>query len=145
MNLMQIYRNTHDKKGDAIKTYGDKWTLDGPIENKIEELVWANVFVYGIGGRQAGKQPFNSILARDSAPSLLLYFTGLTSTIPNTPGAKPSPNENAFPSLTSQCAITPNAWLPILQSTLTHPDDHLLKIQRALSGFYPSQNRVYKP
>ncbi|KAF8980935.1 hypothetical protein BDQ17DRAFT_902720 [Cyathus striatus] len=26
----------------------------------------------------------------------------------------------------------PNPWLPILQTTLTHPDDHLVKLQRAL-------------
>ncbi|KAF9002147.1 hypothetical protein BDQ17DRAFT_1357514, partial [Cyathus striatus] len=62
-------------------------------------------------------------------------FYEKTSTIPNAPGAKPSPNENTLPSPTSQYAITPNAWLPILQSTLTHPDDHLVKIQRALSHY----------
>ncbi|CAL1702702.1 unnamed protein product [Somion occarium] len=31
--------------------------------------------------------------------------------------------------------LTPNPWLPIIQSTLVHPDEHLCKIQRALSHF----------
>ncbi|OCH85392.1 hypothetical protein OBBRIDRAFT_838996 [Obba rivulosa] len=30
---------------------------------------------------------------------------------------------------------SPNPWLPILQSTLVHPDDHLCKLQRALVHF----------
>ncbi|CCM00192.1 uncharacterized protein FIBRA_02220 [Fibroporia radiculosa] len=30
---------------------------------------------------------------------------------------------------------SPNPWLPILQTTLEHPDDHLCKLQRALAHF----------
>lgn len=30
---------------------------------------------------------------------------------------------------------SPNAWLPILQTTLMHPDEHLCKLQRALAHF----------
>ena len=29
-------------------------------------------------------------------------------------------------------AHTPNPWLPLVQSTLVHPDEHLCKLQRAL-------------
>jgi hypothetical protein len=30
---------------------------------------------------------------------------------------------------------TPNPWLPLIQSTLVHPADHLCKIQRAFAHF----------
>ncbi|OBZ72836.1 hypothetical protein A0H81_07065 [Grifola frondosa] len=29
----------------------------------------------------------------------------------------------------------PNSWLPLIQSTLEHPDDHLCKLQRSLVHF----------
>lgn len=31
--------------------------------------------------------------------------------------------------------LTQNAWFPILQSALNHPDEHLLKIQRSFAHY----------
>ena len=31
--------------------------------------------------------------------------------------------------------LTPNPWLPIIQTTLVHPNEHLPKIQRALAHY----------
>ncbi|KAF9555921.1 hypothetical protein CPC08DRAFT_711593 [Agrocybe pediades] len=61
------------------------------------------------------------------------FFSNTETLLPSAPGPTPTPNEAAHPSPTSPHAITPNPWLQILQSTLTHPDDHLPKLQRALS------------
>ena len=61
-------------------------------------------------------------------------FFGNDATLhPIPPGPKPTPHKDVSPSLTSPFAITPHPWLPIIQSTLTHPDDHLPKLQRALA------------
>ncbi|KAI9463444.1 hypothetical protein HD554DRAFT_2206431 [Boletus coccyginus] len=38
-------------------------------------------------------------------------------------------------SLTSETAPTPNPFLPILQSAITHPNDHFVKIQRTFAHF----------
>lgn len=54
---------------------------------------------------------------------------------PAPPGPLPTPNEKALPSPSSAKAITPNPWLPIIQTTLVHPDEHLAKIQRALAHY----------
>ena len=63
-------------------------------------------------------------------------FFGNDATLhPIVPGPKPTPHEKAFPSPTSAYAVTPDSWIPILQSTLTHPDEHISKLQRALAEF----------
>ncbi|KAF9478258.1 hypothetical protein BDN70DRAFT_943917 [Pholiota conissans] len=54
---------------------------------------------------------------------------------PTAPGPQPTPHEGANPSPSAPEAITPNPWLPVLQSTLAHPDDHLAKLQRSLSEY----------
>ncbi len=48
------------------------------------------------------------------------------------PGAQPTPNEKALKSGDKLC-LTPNAWYPILQSAITHPDEHICKLIRALA------------
>jgi len=45
------------------------------------------------------------------------------------------PNDSTLPSPTSPHALTPNSWLPIIQTILVHPGEHLCKIQRALAHF----------
>jgi hypothetical protein len=54
---------------------------------------------------------------------------------PTAPGPQPTPHEGVNPSPSAPEAITPNNWLPIIQSTLTHHDDHLPKLQRSLSEY----------
>ena len=54
---------------------------------------------------------------------------------PIPPGPKPTPYKDVCPSPSSPFAVTPDSWLPIIQSTLTHPDDHVPKLQRALAEY----------
>lgn len=63
------------------------------------------------------------------------FFNDSSLLHPAPPGAHPTPHAAAYPSPTSSQAITPEPWLAIIQSTLTHPDDHISKLQRALSEF----------
>ena len=63
-------------------------------------------------------------------------FFGNAATLHPIPlGPKPTPHKDVSPSPTSPFAFTPDPWLPIIQSTLTHPDDHLPKLQRALAEY----------
>jgi hypothetical protein len=55
------------------------------------------------------------------------FFGNAATLHPTPPGPKPSPHKDVSPS--------PDSWLPIIQSALTHPDDHLPKLQRALSEY----------
>ncbi|KAF9222191.1 hypothetical protein BS17DRAFT_709500 [Gyrodon lividus] len=48
------------------------------------------------------------------------------------PGPITSPAPNTLPKPTSDQAQTPNAWYPLIQSTIVHPNEHLCKAQRAL-------------
>lgn len=47
---LMIYKNTMDKHGDAIRQYADQWDLTGDLHKKVEELLWTNVLMYGVGG-----------------------------------------------------------------------------------------------
>ncbi|KAI9463459.1 hypothetical protein HD554DRAFT_2040980 [Boletus coccyginus] len=53
--------------------------------------------------------------------------TSIEPSVPTTPTPKAS--------LTTETTPTPNPFLPILQSAITHPDDHLVKIQRTFAHF----------
>ncbi|KAI9463461.1 hypothetical protein HD554DRAFT_2175564 [Boletus coccyginus] len=57
-------------------------------------------------------------------------FMTTTSIEPSVP-TTPTPNT----SLTIETTPTPNPFLPILQSAIAHPDDHLVKIQRTFAHF----------
>lgn len=50
-------------------------------------------------------------------------------------GPLPTPDDSALPSSSSPKAVTPNPWLPIIETSLVHPDDHLTKLQRALRHY----------
>ena len=42
-----------DKAGDAIGEYVDQWDLSGDdLNKKLEELLWTNVLIYGVGGSE---------------------------------------------------------------------------------------------
>ena len=62
------------------------------------------------------------------------YYTS-TNAHPLPPSANTTPDASTLPSQTSPYALTPNAWLPIIQTALVHPGEHLCKIQRALAHF----------
>ncbi|KAF9467641.1 hypothetical protein BDZ94DRAFT_1305265 [Collybia nuda] len=50
-------------------------------------------------------------------------------------GPLPTPSKTALPSPTSPVATTPNPWLPIIQTSIVHRDDHLPKLQRSLAHY----------
>jgi len=58
-------------------------------------------------------------------------FYANTSATPPIPGPNPTPH----PDTLSKDNLSPNAWYPVLQSTLVHPNEHLLKLERALSHY----------
>ena len=42
-----------DKAGDAIREHVDQWDLSGDdLDKKLEELLWTNVLIYGVGGSE---------------------------------------------------------------------------------------------
>lgn len=45
--------------GDAIVKYVDQWTLDGNLEKRVQELLWVNTLLYGVGGA-VNKEQFNA-------------------------------------------------------------------------------------
>lgn len=47
------------------------------------------------------------------------------------PGPKPTPSKDAL----TPDALFPNTWLPLLQSTILHPNEHLPKAERALAHY----------
>lgn len=63
------------------------------------------------------------------------FFSDPDTAHPSAPGPQPTPHEGVNPSPSAPEAVTPNGWNPIIQSTLTHPDDHLPKLQRSLSEY----------
>ncbi|KAK7681710.1 hypothetical protein QCA50_015057 [Cerrena zonata] len=84
------------------------------------------------------------------APALPIaeFFTDTTDS-PVQPGVQPTPtnkfargpgasgvtdqHETVWEEVSS--IVTPNPWLPIIQTTLVHPNEHLCKLQRALAHF----------
>ncbi|KAF8522286.1 hypothetical protein BU17DRAFT_44855 [Hysterangium stoloniferum] len=57
------------------------------------------------------------------------FYAATSSTDP--PGEKPTPN----PRTLDKENVFPNTWYPLLQSTLMHPGEHLLKLERALAHY----------
>ncbi|KAG6908240.1 hypothetical protein DXG01_005633 [Tephrocybe rancida] len=61
-------------------------------------------------------------------------FYDATSPYPLLSGSLPPPDNTLKPKDPSK-AVTPNAWLPIIETSVVHPDDHLPKLQRALAHY----------
>jgi len=57
---MAIYKTVVDNHSEALNKYVNEWTFDRSdpkeVERKIEELVWTNVMIYGIGGWTKGEE-----------------------------------------------------------------------------------------
>jgi hypothetical protein len=62
------------------------------------------------------------------------FFSSVFSSPPDN-APKSHPDDSTLPAPTSIHACTPNPWLPIIQTTVVHPNEHLCKIQRALAHF----------
>ncbi|KAF9486957.1 hypothetical protein BDN71DRAFT_1405413 [Pleurotus eryngii] len=67
-------------------------------------------------------------------PDIRGFFKADTA-YPRPPGPQPAPLVLTFPSPSSPSAITPNPWLPLLQSSIVHVDEHLPKLMRALAHY----------
>ncbi|KAF8881611.1 hypothetical protein BD779DRAFT_1675363 [Infundibulicybe gibba] len=70
--------------------------------------------------------------------SIPAFFNNTTAHPPPS-GPLPTPHPDSLLSSPPAQAITPNPWLPIIETSITHPDDHLPKLQRALAHY----SRVY--
>ncbi|KAG5333941.1 hypothetical protein C0989_004595 [Termitomyces sp. Mn162] len=62
-------------------------------------------------------------------------FYASTTSHPLPSGAIPSPNKDTLRPTNPTKVVTPNAWLPIIETSVVHPDDHLPKLQRALAHY----------
>lgn len=67
-------------------------------------------------------------VARGRPSFSIAEFYESTSTVPSSPGPTPVPNDAALVG-----PIIPNPWFAILQTTMMHPDEHLIKLQRSLA------------
>ncbi|KAF8804078.1 hypothetical protein BYT27DRAFT_7225522 [Phlegmacium glaucopus] len=170
-----FYDDAWKRYGTAILEYVDQWARSGDIHKKVEELLWTNVLIYGVGGYQKSGRfnadffnmhlvtsslflpslfsvvnPSSQLLllrgyfavclawyiSRGRPPLDVARFFGDDATLhPTSPDPKPTPHQDSCPSPSSIHAGTPNPWLQIIQSALAHPDDHLPKLQRALSEY----------
>lgn len=145
--------------GDTIWRYAEQWTIDpsqpGEIQRKMEECIWTSTILYTIGGwsKDRGLTPdfFFMHLVTSSLflPSLLPYLPQdsqvllLRGYFASTLGwwitrGFPRLDIQGFLSATSHISSeikVANPFLDIVQSAITHPNNHLLKIQRAFAHF----------
>lgn len=45
-----LYASLMKRHGTLVKEYVDQWNLEGNVVDKIEELMWITVTIYGVGG-----------------------------------------------------------------------------------------------
>ncbi|KAL6310289.1 hypothetical protein BKA93DRAFT_721631 [Sparassis latifolia] len=67
------------------------------------------------------------------APPLSAFFS--SPDLPTAHPTEPGTHSDPTPGTLVREDMSPNPWLPILQTTLMYPDDHLCKLQRALAHF----------
>ena len=46
----RLYASLMKRHGTLIKEYVDQWNLEGNVVDKIEELMWMTITIYGVGG-----------------------------------------------------------------------------------------------
>ncbi|KAG6372610.1 hypothetical protein JVT61DRAFT_7356 [Boletus reticuloceps] len=61
------------------------------------------------------------------------FYKSTENLVHEVPGPKTEPVSGTLPTPTSDLAQTPNAWYPMIQTTIIHPNEHLCKTQRALA------------
>ena len=50
------YADVMKNQGELINKYVGQWTLEGDLSKKVEELLWTNSLIYGVGGSEAKGQ-----------------------------------------------------------------------------------------
>ncbi|KAG8978358.1 hypothetical protein FRC05_010603 [Tulasnella sp. 425] len=155
------FSDTLRAAGDKIREYAKMWQVDSESEvpQKLEEVAWLATLVYGLGGWRKGKDfrsdfflfssqsallraqvsvilgwwvsrgrpaiPISDYYSREFDPSLL---------IPK--ALQVHPDKSAVGVGKDKTTNLPsNMWLAIIESSLNHPEEHLLKNQRALAHF----------
>ncbi|KAG2065071.1 hypothetical protein BDR04DRAFT_1109131 [Suillus decipiens] len=147
--------------GDTIWRYAEEWTIDvsqpGEIERKMEECIWTNAVIYTVGEWKEGKGFtadfifMHLVTPTIFLPSLLPYLTQnsqvllLRAYFASTLGwwiarGFPGLDIQGFVDATSRLsesseAKATNEFLDIVQSAITHPNDHMSKLQRAFAHF----------
>jgi len=149
--------------GIDIWRHVEQWTIDltqpGEIERKMEECIWTNTIIYAIGGwsKETGftanfffmhlvtsslfLPSLLSYLSQDSQVMLLrAYFTTALAWLISRGGPRLDIHRfldatSLSPSSEDEVPSRANSFLDIIQSGITHPDDHMLKIQRAFAHF----------
>ncbi|KAI6013237.1 hypothetical protein EDC04DRAFT_2759433 [Pisolithus marmoratus] len=146
--------------GARIRHHAIRWTIDttnpGEVERKMEELIWAASVIYAIGGYNEGKgfaaefflmhivtsslflpsvivhlsPRSQALLLRAYLQTILAWWVGR---------GRPGLDIKSFMASTPTQLVSDkpifNTFLPIIQSTIIHTDDHLPKIQRAFAHF----------
>lgn len=74
-------------------------------------------------------------ISRGRPPLDTRSFFASSTVHPTAPGPHPTPSETTFPKPTHPDALTPNPWLPIIQTALVHENEHLCKLQRSLAHY----------
>lgn len=69
-------------------------------------------------------------VSRGRPPLLISAFYASTTSMPTPPPTNIKPEAG-----TLEPSEAPNPWLPIIQTTLVHPSEHLCKLQRSLLHF----------
>ncbi|KAG0700989.1 hypothetical protein DFH29DRAFT_1080332 [Suillus ampliporus] len=146
--------------GANIWRHTEQWTVDvsqpGEIERKMEECFWTTTLLYAIGGwsKDVGFTAdfFLMHLVTSSLflPSLLSYLpqnsqvlllrTYFASTVTwwilrGSPRLDIQGFLDATSSPPSSAGTVANPFLNLVQSAIMHPNDHMVKIQRAFAHF----------
>jgi hypothetical protein len=145
--------------GDTIWRYAEEWMIDpsrpGEIERKMEECIWMSTIIYSIGGWSKDRSFtanfffMHFVTSSLFLPSLLPYLSQdsqvllLRGYFASTLGwwithGFPKLDIQGFLNTTSHLSSeikVANPFLDIVQSAITHPNNHLLKLQRALAHF----------
>lgn len=145
--------------GDTLWRYAEQWTIDlsqpGEIERKTEECIWTSTVLYSIGGWNKDRGLIadfffmHLVTSGLFLPSLLPYLSQdsqvllLRGYLASTLGwwiarGFPRLDIQGFLSATSHLSSeikVANPFLDIVQSVITHPNEHMPKIQRAFAHF----------
>lgn len=72
-----MYEAVMKEHGEVLWKYAEQWTIDiskpNEIENKIQELAWTNIILFGIGGWRGGDFRANFFLYVFRSLPLYLY------------------------------------------------------------------------
>ncbi|KZT42073.1 hypothetical protein SISSUDRAFT_1058938 [Sistotremastrum suecicum HHB10207 ss-3] len=157
-----IEATLQSSQGKIILNYASLWHIDptvpGELDKKLEELSWLMVLIYSVLTAVPQMHFVTSslflpsimhYLQPSSQSALLRAYFSITlaywvnrgrpaidikgffennSIHHNPPGPQPSPTPDAL----GEDPLVPNPWLPLLQTTITHTDEHLLKCQRSV-------------